>query len=178
MLTVTGRRDARLDSQKRSAAAVLAKMDDQQELEEDYPIFFDIDDGDLAPGLEAVQQHVRADAAVLDIQAAGEYCEPKTPLIYAVCVDQPEIALWLIEHRGQHELDTGDEFGQTALHSASKYGELEVVEALVVADADPAALTGGSCTPPMAASYHGQTDVAAFLLQLPAVMARPHQQKH
>ena len=39
-----------------------------------------------------------------------------TPLLFATFRCQPAIAHWIIKHRGQHNLDTHDIHGQTALH--------------------------------------------------------------
>lgn len=50
------------------------------------------------------QQHQRANAEVLE--ESTEYRE--TPLIYAIYCEKNAIALWLIEHRGEHYLDTQD----------------------------------------------------------------------
>ncbi len=110
--------------------------------QQDHPIFRDIDGGIL----EEVQRRVRADAAVLE-----ERRHPlgMTPLIHAIRKDKPVIALWLIEHRGQHDLDTGNNAGGTALHYACQRGLLPVVHALVVAGANPAVLDGNGATPLM-----------------------------
>ena len=77
--------------------------------QQQHPIFDDIDGGNL----EEVQRRVRADAAVLE-EREEEW--GMTPLMYAIWERKPAIALWLIEHRGQHDLDTGDTDGETALH--------------------------------------------------------------
>lgn len=59
----------------------------------DYPIFRDIRQGDL----EAVKQHVQADAAVLEEKGESEQ---GTPPINSILWSKPAIALWLIDHRG------------------------------------------------------------------------------
>lgn len=64
----------------------------------EHPIFIDILRGDL----EAVKQRVLADPAVLEEK--GSY--QMTPLIYAITHKKPTIAHWLIDHRGQHDVNT------------------------------------------------------------------------
>ena len=54
-------------------------------------------------------------------------------MIYATYEKKPAIALWLIEHRGQHDLETREKEGWTALHWACRQGLLPVVQALVKA---------------------------------------------
>jgi hypothetical protein len=129
-----------------------------------HPIFDDIDDSNLAE----VQQRVLADAAVLEER--GDW-DRKTPLIYAVDHSQPAIALWLIRHRGQHDVDTTDIYGCTALHYSCIHGPLSIVQALVGAGANPAALNNGRWTPLMYAAPNYHRDIVAFLLRLPAVKA-------
>jgi ankyrin repeat protein len=152
---------------------------------DDHPIFDDIKGGNL----EAVQERVLADAAVLEQRRIGDRW---TPLMAAIALKKPAIALWLIQHRGQHSLETADGGGWTALHYASTHGPLAVVQALVAAGANPAALTargstpsiyasstganpaalgGLGWTPLMCASARGFTDIVVCLLQLPAVKA-------
>lgn len=79
---------------------------------------------------------MRADAAVLEERE--EYLPNKTPLMYALARDKPAIALWLIQHRGQHHVKTADINGMTALHWASTNGLLGTVKTLVAAGANPA----------------------------------------
>lgn len=118
---------------------------------------------------EDVQQHVLADPAVLDERTA--YAK-MTPLIYTICWRQASAtALWLIEHRGQHDLDSRDKRGFTALWWACKYGLLPVVQALLAAGANAALLFGYGWTVLMKASDEGHADVVACLLQQPAVRA-------
>lgn len=78
--------------------------------EQPHPIFYDIDRDDLP----AVQQHVLADGAVLE-ERNREHAG-MTPLMCAIACDDSAIAMWLVEHRGQHNLDAADEHGRTALH--------------------------------------------------------------
>jgi ankyrin repeat protein len=127
-----------------------------------HPIFVDID----LKNLSAVQQHVLADPAVLEERAYLNM----TPLMRAIssCQD-PTIALWLIEHRGQHDLNTRDGIGWTALIRACSYGRLPVAKALIAAGTSPSPQQGGDWTPLMAASYHGLSHIVVFLLGLPAV---------
>ena len=133
--------------------------------EEDHPIFGDIRGGNL----EEVQRRVRADASVLEER--NSYAG-WTPLMHAMIERQPAIALWLIEHRGQHDLEsTDDHYEQTALHFASCNGLLPAVEALVEAGANPAALDLDVRTPLILAADNNRADVVAFLLQQPAVKA-------
>jgi hypothetical protein len=128
------------------------------------PIFFDIMRGDL----EEVQRRVLAQPVVLEERSVGSQ---RTPLIYAIYERCPNIALWLIQHRGQHDVNSRDRYGRTALHWACYHGQLSVVQALVGAGANPAALDNGGYTPLMLAASFGQPDIVAFLLQLPAAKA-------
>ena len=130
----------------------------------DHPIFGDIDNGDL----EAVKRRVLADATVLD-EKEEDY--ERSPLMYAVDRERHAIAHWIIEHRGQHNLDLSDRHGQTALHWASWYGPLSLVQALVREGANPSALSTLRRTPLIDASYTGKSDIVAFLLQLPCILA-------
>ena len=129
-----------------------------------HPIFGNIDDGNL----EEVQRHVQADAAVLEER--GRLWE-MTPLLYAICKKQPAIALWLIEHRGQHDLDTGDTNGTAALQWASGRGLLSVVQALVGAGANLVAPEPEEWTPLAYAACNNHASTVDFLLQQPAVKA-------
>jgi ankyrin repeat protein len=133
------------------------------------PIFFAIGRGDL----EAVKQLVRADAAVLEgYNRWGDDAEFRlTPLMYAITVKKPAIALWLIQHRGQHNLETADASSYTALHHASESGPLNVVQALVAAGANTVALDEDGATPLISATVGRRTDIVAFLLRLPPVKA-------
>lgn len=94
----------------------------------DHPVFEDIGHGDL----EAVQQRVLADPAVLE-ELAGD--TQFTPLMYAIGQGKNAMALWIIEHRGQLDLDARDSEGQTAAHYASKVAPLPLpfMQALVAA---------------------------------------------
>jgi ankyrin repeat protein len=127
-----------------------------------HPIFVDIDRGNLAE----VQRRVVAGAAVLE-ERGGIY--RTKPLMNAIQQRQPAIVLWLIEHRGHHDLSTRDNTGGTALHWACDRGPLSIVQALVEAGANPATLTQHGSTPLMWTAYHNHTDIVSFLLQLPAV---------
>ncbi len=131
--------------------------------QQQHPIFDEIEGGNLE-----VQWRVRADAAVLDER---QDVFRRTPLIYAIFMRKPAIALWLIEHRGQHDLDSTDRFGWRALHWACARGPLSVVEALVVAGANPAALEQEGWTPLMWAAENKHANIVTFLLQQPAVKA-------
>jgi hypothetical protein len=130
-----------------------------------HPIFNDIDHGEL----EEVQRRVRMDPAVLEERWWSFM--GMTSLIYAIFKRQPAIALWLIHHRGQHDLDTTDYSGWTALHWACWYGPLSVVQALVGAGANAAALDNDRSTLLMKAALNNHSDIVAFLLQQPAVKA-------
>lgn len=94
-----------------------------------------------------------------------------TPLIYAIRRRTPAVALWLIEHRGQHDVNTTAGRGSTALHIARRCGLLPVVQALVPAGANASLADGSGRTPLMEAIVIMDSDVEAFLLQLPAVKA-------
>ena len=129
-----------------------------------HPIFRDIKLSNMA----ALQQLVRADVAVLEEREGVHW---HTPLIFAIYQGNPTLAQWIIGHRGQHDLETADFQGWTALHHASSFGPLQVVQALVAAGGKPAALGRFRWTPLMCASARGFTDIVAFLLKLPAVKA-------
>ncbi len=129
-----------------------------------HPIFGDIVDGNL----EEVQRRVRADAAVLEER---EEELRMTPLIWAIFRQQLAIALWLIEHRGQHDLESRERGGQTAFHWACWRGPLSVMKALVGAGANPTALDRDGWTPLMRAAAYDHANIAAFLLQQPVVKA-------
>ena len=107
----------------------------------DHPIFDEIRRGDL----EAVKQHVLADPAVLEEKQEAVY--DQTPLIYAIHCREVAIAHWLIDHRGQLDVNTRDGLPSTALHHAYFYGGLSVVKALVASGADPAVTNGHLMTP-------------------------------
>ena len=92
-----------------------------------HPIFDDISRGDL----EAVKQHVLADPAVLEEKGF----EQMTPLLYAIMHKKPTIAHWLIDHRGQHDVNTQSGVRMTALHWACICGPLSIVQALVTSGA-------------------------------------------
>ena len=54
-------------------------------------------------GLETVKEYVLADPAVLEEKKLNSRM---TPLIYAIDQGKPTIAHWLINHRGQHDVNT------------------------------------------------------------------------
>lgn len=116
--------------------------------------------------LEEVQRRVRADPSVLEERRVGG---EETPLMWAIREQQPAIALWLIEHRGNHDLDAKDDDGWSAIHYACQYWPLEVVQQLVAAGADVRAVSETRFTALMMAASDGLAQVAAFLLTLPAV---------
>lgn len=74
--------------------------------------------------LEAVKRRLLADPAVLE----ERNCYQHTPLMYAISCQNSAIALWLIEHRGQHDLGICDRVGCTALHRACDNAPLSVVQ--------------------------------------------------
>lgn len=92
-----------------------------------------------------MQQRVLADATVLE-ERLDRYPWGRTPEMYAIDREKPAIALWLIGHHGRHDVNTADHTDNTALHYAPKHGPLEVVEALVAASANSAAV--GRWAPP------------------------------
>lgn len=62
-----------------------------------------------------MQRRVLAvDRAVLEDRDSGTY--RKTPLIHAIASKKPATALWIIEHRGEHDLETVDDFRRAAMH--------------------------------------------------------------
>ncbi len=130
-----------------------------------HPIFDDIKGGNL----EEVQRRVRVDEAVLE-ERRPDYFR-WTPLIHAIWKNKPAIALWLIEHRGQHALDSTNTNEQTALHWACRAGLLPVVQALVGTSVNTAALNQGGWTPLIWAAGNNHADIVAFLLQQPAIKA-------
>ena len=132
----------------------------------DHPIFGDIGRGDL----EAVKQLVLANPAVLEEKQSYSSWQ-MTPLIYAIQGNNPLIAHWLIDDRGQHDVNTRDHYRMTALHYACRTGLLSVVQALVTSGADMAVTNSILTTRLMFASSYGHSDIVAYLLQLPAVRA-------
>lgn len=126
-----------------------------------HPIFSDI----WSDHLEAVKLHVLADAAVLE--EIGVY--DMRPLLFAVFRRRSAIALWLFEHRGQHDVDLHDDVMMTALHWACYNDSILVVQTLVAAGANPTLPDRVQYTPLMYASQKGHSDIVACLLQLPAV---------
>jgi ankyrin repeat protein len=142
--------------------------EEESEVEQQHPIFEDIEYGDL----ESVQQYVLADAGVMEQrESSTSSFSRKTPLMHAIYLNWTAIAHWLLTNRGEHDLETTDDHGATAQHWAARYGRLKAMRALVAAGANPAALTTGGTTPLMEASVHGRTDIVALLLQLPPVKA-------
>ena len=80
---------------------------------------------------------------------------------------EPAIALWLVEHWGQHDVNmrVGDSGGFTALHWACMQGLLPVVRALVGAGAKPSPPNSPCCTPLMLASSNGHDEVICLAYQ-------------
>lgn len=93
-----------------------------------HHIFSDIRRSDLG----AVQQRVLADEALLE-ERERESEGWRTPLMLAIHTNKPSIAMWLIQHWGQHGVNAADAWGWSAVHRASRLGQLEVVQALVAA---------------------------------------------
>ena len=93
------------------------------------------------------------------------------PLIYSIEHRKPAIAHWLIDHRGQHDVNTHDRWRMTALHWACCKGPLSIVKALVANGADLSRTDLALMTPLMNASERGHSDIVAYLLQLSAVRA-------
>lgn len=77
--------------------------------EDDHPIFNDIKRGEL----EFMQQCMVTDGAVLEER---ESSWDMTPLMYAIVEKKPAIALWLLEHRGQHNVHVTCGGDWTAMH--------------------------------------------------------------
>ena len=128
-----------------------------------HPVFDDILRGDL----EAVKTRVLADPSVLELTDGDG--TGSTPLHFAIWKQKPAIAHWLIEHRGQHDLETSDARGYTALHLACMLGSLSDVQALVAAGANLFPLNRFYCTPLALASMEDHSDIVAYLLQLRTV---------
>lgn len=128
----------------------------------DQPIFSAIRRGNLG----TVKQLVLADPAVLN---ETETWNKVTPLMLAIDEGRYGIADWLVEHRGQHDLDTPDFFGQTVLHHTCTHSPPSVVRALVAAGANPSLANRDGITPLMIATSTRYTDTIIYLLQLPAV---------
>lgn len=134
----------------------------------DHPIFRDVDRDDL----KAVKRRVLADPAVVEERQS---LYGKTPLMWAIVKNRRHsITHWLIEHRGQHNLEVIDCEGGTALHWACWRGPLSVVQALVQARADSALIFNLGRTPLINVSQAGKADIVAYLLQIPAVRASIH----
>lgn len=120
----------------------------------EHPIFADIDSSDL----EAVKAHVLADAAVLEERDG----EQMTPLMYAIDQDEHAIAHWLIQHRGQHDVNTRRRQKTTALNMACSRGNRSIVEALVAAGADAEYRLRSNL---LMASFNGHANIVGFLIQ-------------
>lgn len=129
----------------------------------EHPIFDDIWRSDI----EAAKQRVLTDPGVLEERDSSYY--QRTSLMVAIYLKKPAIALWLIEHRGQHDVNTRNRFGTTALHWACMFGPLSVVQALVAAGADVSCFSGSLGTPLMCAIRYWESTIVAYLLQQPAV---------
>ena len=133
-----------------------------------HPIFDDIRRGDL----EAVKQHVLANPTMLEeIDRYRFGFGQMTPLCAIDYRIPDEIAHWLIDHRGQHDLNTRRHRQMTALHWSCHEGLLSIAQVLVASGGDPAVTNSELMTPLMEASRQGRYDVVAFLLRLPAVQA-------
>ena len=126
-----------------------------------HPIFDNIYKGDL----EGVKSRMLANPAVLDEKDGLQL----TPLAYVIAHRKPTIVHWLIEHRGQHDVNTQTLGGMTALHSTCSWGRLSMVQALVASGADPVMMDWRLMTPLMFASIDGHSNIVAYLLELPAV---------
>lgn len=113
----------------------------------EHPVFGDIRRGDL----EEVQRRVLSDPGVLEEELGGLWGQ-KSPLTYAIHERQTSIALWLIEHRGQHNLDTLDERRLSAIVVACLLKDLPVVKARVAAGADTANAVGPNRVTPLIAA--------------------------
>ena len=94
-----------------------------------------------------------------------------TPLIFSTFESKPAIALWLIEHRGQDDVDTQSDIRWTAMHWACTYGLLSVVQALVAAGANASIVDSHGWTALIHSSIHCYADIVTFLLQQPATKA-------
>ena len=130
-----------------------------------HPIFRDIQSGNL----EVVKQRVLANSTVLEERQSGF---GHTPLTYAALNSKEDIAVWMVEHKGQHNLDTRDVFRQTALHWACITDLPKLVQAMVGAGANPTLRQLlAARTPLMLASNLEKSNVTAVLLQVPAVIA-------
>ena len=70
-----------------------------------HPIFAAISRGNEG----AVKRYVLADPAVLEDKGP----ELMTPLVYAIRHREPTVARWLLEHRGQHDVNTPDRYRWT-----------------------------------------------------------------
>ena len=116
-----------------------------------------------------MKQHVLADPTVLEEFENGIL--HMTPLIHAIFEQKLAIAHWLIDHRGQHDVDTRGGLEMTALLWACFRGPLSIVQALVASGADPSATDAILFTPLIKASYSNHPDIVTYLLQLPGVRA-------
>ena len=95
-------------------------------------IFALIERGDLAE----VQRRVQADPVVMEELRWGWQC---TALMWAIRRKQSAIALWLIGHRGGHDVNAQNYYGRAAIHEACQHGLLEILQQLVAAGANAAA---------------------------------------
>jgi ankyrin repeat protein len=128
---------------------------------EAHPIFNDITNGYS----EAAKQRVLADPGVLEERDKYR----RMPLMVAIQGKRPVLVLLLIDHRRQHDVNTRDDLGRTALHWACMFGPLSVVQALVAAGAGLSCFSSSLGTPLMCAIRYRESDIMAYLLQQPAV---------
>lgn len=119
--------------------------------------------------MEDVQYWVRAHAGALGARLDEDQ---STPLIFSVIIYYTtEISIWLIEHRGNDDLNSADIRGRTALHAACWAGAPEVALAMVKAGADFSRMDNAGETPLMTAIYHGRNTLLLSFLELPVVKA-------
>ncbi len=68
--------------------------------------------------------------------------------------------------RDDIDIDCGDEWGDSALHYAAKYGHLDCVSMLVESGADIDARLSSEVTPMMLAAWKGHADVLEYLINM------------
>jgi len=88
----------------------------------------------------------------------------QTPLFLAADHNSIELARLLID-KGVKEINYQDKFGYTALHYASKKGNLEIVKLLVVAGANPKIQEKYGFTPLHEAAENDNVEVLEYLLE-------------
>ena len=105
-----------------------------------------------------------------DVEEVDE--EGQTPLMAAASFGQAG-AIRLLVKSGHARVNRGDGVGDTALHEASRAGEIDAVLALLDCDADVHVRNKLGCTPLHIASHAGHGDIVRALVQAGAAVNGP-----